>query len=300
MNNAQIVLPEDVNPLTDDIDILDTATVLRRINEEDSSVPQAAARVLPEVEQVTERVIAAFRAGGRLIYVGAGTSGRLAALDAAECPPTYGVDPRQIQAIIAGGPATMTASVEGAEDDEDQGSRDLAAREVGERDVVLGIVASGRTPYMVGALRRARALGACTAALVGNPRGPVAETADLVIAPDTGSEVVAGSTRMKAGTAQKMILTMISTTTMIRTGHTFHNLMVGMHAGNSKLRGRALRMISQATGADGETARRALDAADGQIKTAIVMLTDRTTAAQARERLARADGVVRKALRNGS
>jgi N-acetylmuramic acid 6-phosphate etherase len=300
MNNPRIVLPEDVNPLTDDIDILDTATVLRQISEEDGTVPRAVARVLPEIEQVVERVIAAFGVGGRLIYVGAGTSGRLAALDAAECPPTYGVDPRQIQAIIAGGPAAMTASVEGAEDDEEQGSRDLAAREVGDRDVVLGIAASGRTPYVVGALRRARALGACTAALVGNPRGPVAEAADLVIAPDTGAEVVAGSTRMKAGTAQKMILTMISTTTMIRTGHTFHNLMVGMHAGNSKLRGRALRMISQATGADGETARRALAAADGQIKTAIVMLTDGATATQARERLAQADGVVRKALRNGS
>ncbi|HWE64220.1 MAG TPA: N-acetylmuramic acid 6-phosphate etherase [Chloroflexota bacterium] len=293
------LLTEDINPQTDDIDTRSTAAILRRINEEDAKVSLAVSLVLPAIEQVVERVVAAFNAGGRLIYVGAGTSGRLAALDAAECPPTYGTDPQQVQAVIAGGPAAMTSSIEGAEDDALQGARDIDALAVKDTDVVLGIAASGRTPYVVGALQRAHARGACTAALVGNPQGPIAAAAQLVIAPETGPEVVAGSTRMKAGTAQKMILTMISTTAMIRTGHTYRNLMVDMQARNSKLRQRACRIVSQATGVDQETAERTLAAADGQMKTAIVMLTAGVGAAQARDRLQQADGRVRQALQNG-
>ncbi|MGH2410226.1 MAG: N-acetylmuramic acid 6-phosphate etherase, partial [Chloroflexota bacterium] len=273
---------------------------LHLINEEDQGVPRAVARVLPAIEAVVEKVVAALNAGGRLLYVGAVTSGRLATLDAAECPPTYGIDPQRIQAIMAGGPGAMTESVEGAEDDAGQGARDIDALAVGERDVVLGIAASGRTPYVVGALNRARELGACPAALVGNPRGPVAEAADLVIAHDTGPEVVAGSTRMKAGTAQKMILTMISTAAMIRTGRTYGNLMVYMRISNSKLRRRAIRMVSQATGANEETARDALTTAEGQIPTAIVMIETGLSPTQARERLAQAGGMVRKALEPAS
>lgn len=300
MNNSHALLPEDINPLTRDIDTLDTEAILRLINEEDQGVPLAVAKVVPAIAAVVEQVVAALNAGGRLLYVGAGTSGRLATLDAAECLPTYGIDPQRIQAIMAGGPKAMTEPAEGAEDDAAQGARDMDALRVGERDMILGIAASGRTPYVVGALDRARTLGASTAALVGNPRGPVAAAANLVIAPDTGPEVVAGSTRMKAGTAQKMILTMISTAAMIRTGRTYGNLMVHMRVSNAKLRRRAIRMVSQATGASEETARAALTAAGSQISTAIVMIETGLSPSQARERLAQADGVVRQALEHAS
>jgi N-acetylmuramic acid 6-phosphate etherase len=289
------------NRHTADIDALSAGDILRLINQEDATVAAAIARELPAIEAVVERVVAAFRAGGRLIYVGAGTSGRLGALDAAECPPTYGTDPRQVQALLAGGPIAMTTSVEAAEDDQQQGAREIDALGVASGDVVLGIAASGRTPYVVGALRRARARGATGVALVGNRQGPVAESAELVIAPETGPEVIAGSTRMKAGTAQKMVLNMISTAAMIRTGHTYGNLMVDVKASNRKLRERARRIVAEATitaaqPADDATVAQALTDAGGEVKTAIVMLLAGVSATQARERLARAEGVVRRAL----
>ena len=287
---------EDSNPRSVDIDTLPTREILQRINAEDATVAPAVARELPAIEAVVDRVVDAFRAGGRLIYVGAGTSGRLGVLDATECPPTYSTDPRQVQALLAGAPAALTRSVEDAEDDEAPGAREVDALAVDGRDVVLGIAASGRTPYVVGALRRARERGATAAALVANPAGPVAAMAELVIAPQTGPEVVAGSTRMKAGTAQKMVLNMISTAAMIRTGHTYGNLMVNVQATNSKLRERARRIVATVTGVDADTAARALADADGQVKTAIVMLLAGVPAAEARERLTRADGVVRRAL----
>ncbi len=289
---------EDLNPRTADIDTLPTGAILRRINDEDALVAGAVRRELAVIEAVVERVVAAFEAGGRLIYAGAGTSGRLAVLDAAECPPTFGTDPSMVQALLAGGPMAMTTSVEAAEDDEAQGAREIEALGVGTHDVVLGVAASGRTPYVVGALRRARARGACTAALVGNADGPVAAAADLVIAPQTGPEVVAGSTRMKAGTAQKLVLNMISTAAMIRTGHTYGNLMVDMQASNRKLRDRARRIVARASGAELDAAAQALAEANGEMKTAIVMLLAGITPAEARERLARANGVVRGALDN--
>lgn len=287
---------EEANPRTAEIDALSTAEILRRINEEDATVAAAVARELPAITAVVERVVAAFQAGGRLIYVGAGTSGRLGVLDAAECPPTYGTDRRQVQALIAGGPPAMVSSVEAAEDDQAAGARAMDEAKVGERDVVVGIASSGRTPYVAGALRRARARGACAVALVNNPAGPVAAAAELVIAPQTGPEVVTGSTRMKAGTAQKLVLNMISTTAMIRTGHTYGNLMVDMHASNSKLRARAQRIVAQASGCAEDEAAQALAGADGEVKTAIVMLRQGLTAAEARARLARAGGIVRRAL----
>jgi N-acetylmuramic acid 6-phosphate etherase len=293
------VTTEDRHPRTVDIDTLPTSQILRRINAEDATVAPAVARELPAIEVVVDRVVDAFRAGGRLIYVGAGTSGRLGVLDASECPPTFSTDPHQVQAVLAGAPAALTRSVEGAEDDEAQGAREVDALAVDGRDVVLGIAASGRTPYVVGALRRARERGACTAALVANPDGPVAAAAELVIAPRTGPEVIAGSTRMKAGTAQKMVLNMISTAAMIHTGHTYSNLMVNVQATNSKLRERARRIVAEATGVDAETAARSLAEADGQVKTAIVMLLAGVPAAEACERLARTDGVVRRALQRG-
>jgi len=290
------VTTEDINPRTVDIDLVSTAEMLRRINAEDARVAEAVGRELVSVEAVVERVVAALTAGGRLIYVGAGTSGRLGVLDAAECPPTYGTDPRQVPAVLAGGPVAMTRSVEAAEDDEEQGAGAVETLGVGTRDVVLGIASSGRTPYVVGALRRARARGSYTAALVGNADGPVAAMAHVVIAPRTGPEVVAGSTRLKAGTAQKLVLNMISTAVMIRMGHTLGNLMVDMRATNTKLRARAQRIVVHATGRAANDVARALGDADGEVKTAIVMLRADIGADEARYRLARAHGVVRGAL----
>lgn len=290
---------EDVNPRTVDIDQLETIEILRRINDEDALVAPAVTRELESVAVVVEAVVQALRAGGRLIYVGSGTSGRLGVLDAAECPPTYGIDPRQVQAVLAGGAAAMTTSIEDAEDDAVAGAQAMLALAVGPQDVVLGIASSGRTPFVVGALEHARACGARTAALVANPQGPVAAAAEWVIVPWTGPEVITGSTRMKAGTAQKLILNMISTTAMIRLGHTYGNLMVDMQPRNDKLRIRAQHIVALATGCDPSIAAATLDAANGEIKTAILMLLCDMPAAEARERLAQANGVVRDALGAG-
>jgi N-acetylmuramic acid 6-phosphate etherase len=287
---------EDINPRTTDIDQLSTLEMLRRINEEDVLVPKAVAHELEIVAAVVDQVVAALQAGGRLIYVGSGTSGRLGVLDAAECPPTYGSPPWQIQAVLAGGADAMTRAVENAEDDEAAAERAMDALQLGRQDVVLGIASSGRTPFVTGALARARACGATTVALVANAAGPVAEVADWVIAPRTGPEVIAGSTRMKAGTAQKLVLNMISTAAMVRLGHTYGNLMVDMHPRNDKLRLRSRRIVMQATGCDQQTASATLEAATGEIKTAIVMLLAEIAPAEARARLARAHGMVRQAL----
>ncbi len=287
---------EDVNPSTADIDRLSTLEILQRINEADALVAAAVAKELPAIAAVVDRVVAAFNAGGRLIYVGSGTSGRLAVLDAAECPPTYGTPPAQVQALLAGAPATLTSALEDVEDNAAQGAREIRNLQVDRHDVVLGVAASGATPYVVGALQQARACGAVTAALVANVRGPVAEAADLVIAPDTGPEVIAGSTRMKAGTAQKLTLNMISTAAMIRTGRTFGNLMVDMVPRNSKLRDRSRRMVAQAARCDPDAADVALVRAGGDVKVAILILLAGLAPAEAREHLARSNGVVRRAL----
>jgi N-acetylmuramic acid 6-phosphate etherase len=294
---AALATTETINPRTVDIDTLGSLEIVRLINEEDALVPAAVARELPAIANVVGRVADAFRAGGRLIYVGAGTSGRLAVLDAAECPPTYGTPPTQVVALIAGGEAAMMGSVEGAEDDAERGAQQIDRLDVSERDVVVGVAASGRTPYVVGALHRAGERGAFTVAVVGNADGSVAKAADLVVAPETGPEVIAGSTRMKAGTAQKLVLNMISTAAMIRAGRTYQNLMVYMKAANDKLRERSRRIVQQATGATPEAAARALHDTDQEIATAIVVLLAGADPAQARERLARAGGVVREALR---
>ena len=287
---------EDVNPNTRDIDCLPTLEILRRINEADALVAAAVARELPAIAAVVDRVVEAFNAGGRLIYVGSGTSGRLAVLDAAECPPTYGTPPAQVHALLAGAPATLTSALEDVEDNTARGAREVLDLQVGKHDVVLGVAASGSTPYVAGALRQARALGAVTAALVANAHGPVAEAADLIIAPDTGPEVITGSTRMKAGTAQKLALNMISTAAMIRTGHTFGNLMVDMVPRNNKLRDRSRRIVAQAAHCDLQAADDALGQTGGDVKVAIIILLGHVAAPEARERLAQADGVVRRVL----
>ncbi len=287
---------ERVNARTADIDTLSALEILRLISEEDATVPAAVARELPAIAACVERVAHALRNGGRLIYAGAGSSGRMGVLDAAECYPTYGVDSSQVLALLAGGPAAMTNSVEAAEDNTTRGGEDVDALGVNEQDVVVGIAASGHTPYVVGVLRRARERGAYAVALVGNGAGSVASAADLVIAPATGPEVIAGSTRMKAGTAQKLVLNMISTTAMILTGRTFGNLMVNMRAVNDKLRERMRRIVAEAAQVSLEVAEAALAASDHDMKTAIVMLLSGVDAAEARQRLERASGVVRDAV----
>jgi len=287
---------EDINVRSVGLDTLPTLEVLRLINDEDAQVAGAVAHRMPQIATVVEGAVAALSSGGRLIYVGAGTSGRLGMLDAAECVPTFGLEPGRVLAILAGGSAAMTASIEAAEDDAEAGGRAMLEHGVGSADLVLGIASSGRTPFVVGALRRARTLGAATAALVGNADGPVAASASVVIAVDTGAEVLAGSTRMKAGTAQKLVLNMISTAAMVRLGRTYGNLMVDLRPTNEKLRKRACRIVATAAETDEDTAARALAEADGEVKTAIVTLMTRASPARARLLLANAQGVLRKAL----
>jgi len=287
---------EESNPKTQDIDTLPTLEVLRLIGDEDDLVAGAVRAELPAIAVVVEGAVEALASGGRLIYVGAGTSGRLGVLDAAECLPTYGVDREKVVAVLAGGSEAIASAVENAEDDPEAGARAMRALGVCSADLVLGIASSGRTPYVVGALRQARMLGAATAALVGNREGPVAAAAHSVIAPRTGPEAITGSTRMKAGTAQKMVLNMLSTATMVRLGRTYGNLMVDMKPTNDKLRDRSARIVAAAARVDTEIALRALAEADGEIKTAIVMLVMKEAPERARARLARAGGVVRQAL----
>ncbi|MGH2410928.1 MAG: N-acetylmuramic acid 6-phosphate etherase, partial [Chloroflexota bacterium] len=279
---------EESNPKTRNIDTLPTLEVLRLIGDEDALVAGAVRAELPAIAVVVEGAVEALSSGGRLIYVGAGTSGRLGVLDAAECLPTYGVDREQVVAVLAGGAEAIASAVENAEDDPEAGALAMRALGVCPADLVLGIASSGRTPYVVGALRQARMLGAATAALVGNREGPVAAAAQSVVAPRTGPEAITGSTRMKAGTAQKMVLNMISTAAMIRLGRTYGNLMVDMKPTNDKLRDRSARIVAVAAGVDAQVALRALADADSQIKTAIVMLIRKESPNRARERLARA------------
>ncbi len=289
-------ISEDINPRSLKMDSLPTLEVLRLINDEDALVAAAVARQMAPIAAVVDGAVEALSSGGRLIYVGAGTSGRLGMLDAAECIPTFGLEPGRVLAILAGGPAAMTASIEAAEDDAEAGGRTMLEHGIGQSDLVLGIASSGRTPFVVGALRQAGLLGAATAALVGNADGPVAAAAAVVIAVNTGAEVLAGSTRMKAGTAQKLVLNMISTAAMVRLGRTYGNLMVDLRPTNEKLRGRACRIVAAAAETDEDTAARALAEADGEVKTAIVTLKSRVSPAQARIRLANAQGVLRRAL----
>lgn len=289
-------MTEDINPRTVDIDRLSTLEMLRRMNAEDAAVTGAVAAELPSIAAVVDAVTAALSAGGSLIYAGAGTSGWLGALDAAECVGTFGTDPAQVRALVAGGLTVTPELGASAEDDEAQGERDVEGAGVGPRDVVVGITASGRTPYVLGALRSARARSARAVALVAAPGSPATRLSDLVIAPVTGPEVIAGSTRMKAATAQKLVLNMISTGAMIRLGRTYGNLMVNLRANNAKLRQRALRVVIAATAAAPEEAEHALAAADGDARTAIVMLLAGTDASDAQARLARAGGLVRAAL----
>ena len=260
------------NPASKELDAGDTLSILRLIHSQDSLVPTAVQTQIPNIAKAVDAAVHSVRRGGRIFYVGAGTSGRLGALDAAECPPTFGVSPETVQAVIAGGPRALLQAVESAEDDRELGRRDLAARKIGPRDIVIGLTASGRTPYTVGALAYARSRRAATVAVTSNPGSPITRFARITIAPATGPEVLAGSTRMKAALAQKMILHMISTAVMARLGHVYKNYMVGVRPTNRKLVKRAVNILVELTGADAKAASRALREAGNEVKTAFVML----------------------------
>ena len=283
------------NPATTDIDQLSTLDILYRINAEDATVPGAVAAVLPELTRLVDFAVAALRAGHRVHYVGAGTSGRLAVLDAAELIPTFNIPADWFMPHHAGGAGALLRAVENAEDDADAGAAEMREG-VHAGDVVVGLTASGRTPYVVGALEAARELGARTALVSANPGAAANSQVDVPIAVDTGPEAIAGSTRMKAGTAQKLVLTAFSTATMVRFGRTYSNLMVSMRATNAKLRGRTLRILREATGASEQECADALAAADGDLKVAVVMLVAGTDPKRAATALDNAEGYVRVAL----
>ena len=284
------------NPATADLDLLPTPEVLRVLNREDRAVPEAVGEVLPQLAEAVDRAVDALRAGGRVHYVGAGTSGRLAVLDAAELVPTYNAPPDWFVAHQAGGAEALRHAVEGAEDDAGTGAA-VAESEVGEHDFVLGLTASGRTPFVLGALTAARRRGAGTALVSSNPESAGSAPADLVLAVPTGPEPVTGSTRMKAGTAQKLVLTSFSTAVMVRMGRTYSNLMVSVVATNAKLRGRTLRILQQATGSPDEECAEALAAAEGDLKTALVHLLTGADVPRSTAALESAGGRVREALR---
>ncbi|MFB7797685.1 N-acetylmuramic acid 6-phosphate etherase [Isoptericola sp. NPDC056134] len=287
---ARLVSPtEERNPRTTDIDLLPPADVVRLILDEDAGVASVVRAERFRVTQAVELAVEAIRAGGRVHYAGAGTSGRLGVLDAVELLPTYGVGPEWFDAHLAGGPDAMTVPVEGAEDDADAGRRDLD--HVGPHDLVVGLAASGRTPYVGGALDLARERGARTALVSANPAAPLADRADVAILLDTGPEAVTGSTRMKAATAQKIVLNTFSTATMIQLGKTYSNLMVDVRASNAKLRARLVRLLSQATGLAPEACAPVLADAGGEVQVALVMLLAGVDAAAARGALAGEDGV---------
>ena len=291
-----IPLTEQENPRTAQITSLTTEEILRLMNEEDARVADAIAQVLPEISRAVDGIVARLSTGGRLFYLGTGTSGRLGVLDAAECPPTFGVSPEMVQAIIAGGYEACYRAVEASEDDAEAGARDLAARGFTGQDVLVGIAASGRTPYTVGAVEHARQLGALTLAITCVPDSPITAAAEVSMVPVVGPEIIAGSTRLKGGTAQKMVLNMISTATMIRLGYVTGNRMTNVQTRNVKLRARALRILQLEVGLDEEAATEILDWANGNLPVALVMSKTGASLDSAESALEKARGVVNEAV----
>ena len=287
---------EKANPATGEIDRMSPLEIAQVINAEDEKVALAVRQVLPQIGRAMEEIAARLRSGGRLIYAGAGTSGRLGALDAAECPPTFNLAPDVVVACLAGGPTAFGRAHEDLEDSEEAGRADLGVLNVTSLDVVVGITASGRTPYARGAIACAREQGALTIGIVCNTNSPLEQEVDIIIAPIVGPEVIAGSTRLKAGTAQKMVLNMLSTGAMVLLGKTFGNLMVDVQATNYKLRQRALSIVRQVTGLDAEAAEPLLASSGDNVKTAILMARAQISPDQARARLTEHGNVLRAAL----
>ena len=280
-----------------DIDARSTLEILKIINEEDKTVPLAVEKELPYIEKAVEQIVRAIKDGGRLLYFGAGTSGRLGVVDASECPPTFGTPFGLISGYIAGGKEAMFRAQEGAEDFEENGAKDVIKAEVTDKDIVCGIAASRRTPYVIGAVKKAKELGAATLFITTNPREHFnLKEVDIAICPDVGPEVIMGSTRMKSGTAQKLVLNMLTTATMIKLGKVYENMMIDLQMTNKKLVERSKRIIMTITGLSYEESSEYLKKADGHVKTALVMIKANVDVKEARKRLEKTSGFVRKAI----
>ncbi|ENM5771254.1 N-acetylmuramic acid 6-phosphate etherase [Vibrio mimicus] len=290
------LVSEGRNPDTMDIDLLSSQEIVERLNQQDKQVPLAVEAVLPQIAQAVDKITAAFKQGGRLIYLGAGTSGRLGVLDASECPPTFGVSDQMVIGLIAGGKEAMFTAQEGAEDSATLGTHDLQQIHFSSKDVLVGIAASGRTPYVIGALEYANGLGATTIALSCNPDSPIAEIAHIAISPVVGPEALTGSTRLKSGTAQKLVLNMLTTASMIRLGKSYQNLMVDVRATNRKLIARAVRIVMQATDCQREEAEALLKESHNNAKLAILMHLTGMNYEQATAKLSQSDGFLRRAM----
>ena len=290
------LITEQRNPNSMQLDSLSAQELVALINREDQQVAVAVDKCLPQIALAVEKIVAAFECGGRLVYVGAGTSGRLGVLDASECPPTYGVKPEMVVGLIAGGDHALRHPIEGAEDNVQQGQADLEEIDFSARDVLVGIAASGRTPYVLGALNYAKQLGATTVSIASNPKSKMAEVADIAIETVVGPEVLTGSSRMKSGTAQKLVLNMLTTASMVLIGKCYQNLMVDVQASNKKLKARALKIVMEATECDNEAAANVLAKANGQVKLAILMQLSGLDALEAQSLLDKSNGKLRQAL----
>src|SRR5690625_4761297 len=296
MGKLKELITEMGNPKSKNLDELKTIDILKLMNEEDRTVPLAVEEVLPQIEQVVHAVYEAFNNNGRLFYVGAGTSGRIGILDAVECPPTFSTPPEMVQAVMAGGNGAFLVAIEGAEDDKDLGKKDLMDKKLNRNDVVIGIAASGRTPYVIGALQYSQSIGATTVSLTSNSNAEISEYADYAIEVMTGTEVLAGSTRLKVATAHKMILSMISTAVMIKIGKVYNNYMIDVNATNLKLRERARRIVKEVTGVSKEEAEQLLIKTNYAVKPAIVMLLTNISFEEAQLKIAEANGYAKKAI----
>ncbi|WP_283715977.1 N-acetylmuramic acid 6-phosphate etherase [Clostridium perfringens] len=294
--NLNGLVTENRNINTMDIDKISTVEMLEKINNEDKNVPLAVKKEIPQIAELIEKAVERMRKGGRIIYIGAGTSGRLGVLDASECPPTYGVEPELVQGVIAGGEEAMFKAKEGAEDSEELAVLDLKERNLNKNDIVIGIAASGRTPYVIGALKFAKENGALTASISCNKNSPIAKEADIEIAPVVGAEVVTGSTRMKSGTAQKLVLNMISTGVMIKLGKVYENLMVDVKATNAKLVERSKKIVMEATGVSREEAENKLNDTGFDVKLSIFIILSGLNKSEAKEILEKNNGYIAKAL----
>jgi N-acetylmuramic acid 6-phosphate etherase len=293
---AEERLTERRNPRSMNLDCMSAKQVVQLMNREDARVAGAVKRELAAIARAVDVIVTRMQKGGRLLYVGAGSSGRLGVLDAAECPPTFGIRPSVVQALIAGGHRAITKAVEGAEDSRGNGERDLRRKRLTSNDVVVGIAASGTTPYVLGALQYARKCGATTIAITANRNMPEARVAQILIAPDVGPEVLTGSTRLKAGTAQKMVLNMLSTGAMVRLGHVYENLMIDLLNTNEKLSDRSTRILHEASGKSVEEVKHALRKSGHNLRVALVMLKRRIDARRAKQLLKSSGGNLRRAL----
>ncbi len=290
------IATERENPRSAGLDQLSSLEIARIINHEDQTVPTAIEASLPKIAEGIDAIAAAFRSGGRLIYVGTGTSGRLGALDSSECPPTFNADPKMVQYVIAGGDAALGHAVESSEDSPELGKKDIAKKRPGKKDVVCGLAASGRTPYTVAALEYARTKGAKTICVTANPSSPIVKAADIAIAVDVGPEVVAGSTRMKAGTMQKLVLNMLTTGAFTKVGYVYGNLMVNVHLKNRKLVERGIGIVQRITGAEYEASLKLLEDSYGSVPIALVMHKTGESRRDAEKRLKKAGNNLRKAI----